>query len=117
MGRRILVEERDKSFLSKEMKQSLADGTWHNGSSYSFLSHGYTTRAPEGLSQDNKEGQKGRGFTLNGVLKEKSNYFPVLSKDNLGDTSFSCSVVSDSLQPHGLQETRLPCSLLSPGVC
>ena len=23
---------------------------------------------------------------------------------------FSCSVVSDSLRPHGLQHTRLPCS-------
>ena len=30
---------------------------------------------------------------------------------------FSCSVVSDSLQPHGLQHTRLPCPSLSPGVC
>ena len=27
---------------------------------------------------------------------------------------FSCSVVSDSLQPHGLQHTRLPCPSLSP---
>ena len=30
---------------------------------------------------------------------------------------FSCSVVSDSLQPNGLQHTRLPCPSLSPGVC
>ena len=30
---------------------------------------------------------------------------------------FSCSVVSDSLWPHGLQHTRLSCPLLSPGVC
>ena len=60
MGRRILVEERDKSFLSKEMKQSLANGTWHNGSSHSLLSHRYTTRAPKGLSKENKERQKGR---------------------------------------------------------
>ena len=29
---------------------------------------------------------------------------------------FSHSVVSDSLQPHGLQHARLPCSS-SPGVC
>ena len=28
-----------------------------------------------------------------------------------------CSVVSDSLWPHGLQHTRLPCPSLSPGVC
>ena len=30
---------------------------------------------------------------------------------------FSCSVVSDSLQPHRLQHTRLPCPSLSPAVC
>ena len=30
---------------------------------------------------------------------------------------FSLSVVSDSLWPHGLQQTRLPCPSLSPGVC
>ena len=30
---------------------------------------------------------------------------------------FSCSVVSSSLQPHGLQHTRLPCPSPSPGVC
>ena len=30
---------------------------------------------------------------------------------------FSHSVVSDSLQPHGLQHTRLPCPSLSPRVC
>ena len=30
---------------------------------------------------------------------------------------FSCSVVSDSLQLHGLQHARLPRPLPSPGVC
>ena len=30
---------------------------------------------------------------------------------------FSCSVMSDSLWLHGLQYTRLLCTLLSPGVC
>ena len=30
---------------------------------------------------------------------------------------FSCSVMSDSLGPHGQQHTRLPCSSVSPGVC
>ena len=34
------------------------------------------------------------------------------------NTLFSRSVVSDSLWPHGLQHTRLPCpSSLSPGAC
>jgi len=30
---------------------------------------------------------------------------------------FGCQVMSDSLQPHGLQHTRPPCSSLPPGVC
>ena len=30
---------------------------------------------------------------------------------------FSCSVMSSSLRPHGLQHTRLPCPSLSPRVC
>ena len=30
---------------------------------------------------------------------------------------FSCSVMSDSLQPQGLQHTRLPCPSPTPGVC
>ena len=30
---------------------------------------------------------------------------------------FSCSVVSDSLWPYGLQHTRLPCPSPSPGAC
>ena len=29
-------------------------------------------------------------------------------------SQFSCSVVSDSLQPHGLQHARLPCPLPTP---
>ena len=30
---------------------------------------------------------------------------------------FSCSVVSNSLRPRGLQHTSLPCPSLSPGAC
>ena len=30
---------------------------------------------------------------------------------------FSCSVMSDSLQPHGLQHARSPCPIPSPKVC
>ena len=30
---------------------------------------------------------------------------------------FSCSLVSNSLQPNGLQHTRLPCPSPSPGAC
>ena len=35
----------------------------------------------------------------------------------LSSVQFSCSVVPDSLQPHGLQYARLPCPSLTPGGC
>ena len=35
---------------------------------------------------------------------------------NRSVSQFSCSVVSYSLQPHGLQHARLPCSSPTPGV-
>ena len=47
-----------------------------------------------------------------------------LDKENVGhiyngifsSVQFSCSVMSDSLQPHGLQHARPPCPLLIPRV-
>ena len=33
------------------------------------------------------------------------------------EVQFSQSVMSDSLQPHGLQHTRLPCPSPTPGLC
>ena len=36
---------------------------------------------------------------------------------NMGLSLFSCSVMSDSLWPHGLQNARLSCPSPSPGVC
>ena len=36
---------------------------------------------------------------------------------NICFSSVSCSVVSDSLQPHGLQHARLPYPSLTPGAC
>ena len=35
----------------------------------------------------------------------------------ISSVQYSCSVVSNSLRPHGLQHIRLPCSSVSPGVC
>ena len=32
-------------------------------------------------------------------------------------SQFSCSVMSDPLQPHGLQHARLPCTSLTPRAC
>ena len=45
--------------------------------------------------------------------REKEKKFEVLGLLLL----FSCSVVYDSLWPHGLQHARLPCPSLSPEVC
>ena len=35
---------------------------------------------------------------------------------DISSVQFSCSVMSDSLRPSGLQHTRLPCSSLTPGT-
>ena len=32
-------------------------------------------------------------------------------------SQFNCSVMSDSLRPHGLQHSRLPCPSPAPGAC
>ena len=39
-----------------------------------------------------------------------------LSNFKFSSVQFSCSVVSDSLQPHGLQHARPPCLSPTPGV-
>ena len=39
--------------------------------------------------------------------------FPFL---DFSSVQFSCSVVSNSLRPHGLQQARTPCPLPAPGV-
>ena len=48
--------------------------------------------------------------------KHCSNEFKCFTSFN-PHLSFSCSVVSNFLWPHGLQHTRLPCPLLSLGAC
>ena len=35
----------------------------------------------------------------------------------ISSAEFSCSVMSDSLQPHGVKHVRLPCPSPSPGAC
>ena len=35
----------------------------------------------------------------------------------MGSVQFSCSVMSNSLRPHGLQHIRLPCPSPTPGAC
>ena len=41
----------------------------------------------------------------------------VFIKNTISLVQFSHSVVSDSLQPHGLQQSRLPCPSPMPGAC
>ena len=38
-------------------------------------------------------------------------------KSQFSSVQFSCSVMCDALQAHGLQHTRLPCPSPTPGVC
>ena len=40
-----------------------------------------------------------------------------VSASNLTQVQFSCSVMSDSLWPHGLQHARLPCPSPTPRAC
>ena len=47
------------------------------------------------------------------IYLSEPNFFFIVHKLLL----FNCSVVSNSLRPHGLQHTRLPCPSLSPRVC
>ena len=47
----------------------------------------------------------------------RSQVFYFKPKSNMSSVQFSHSVVSDSLQPHRLQHTRLPCPSPTPGVC
>ena len=50
-------------------------------------------------------------------LKNSLESFCLVQSQPLLLLLFCCSVVSDSLQPHRLQHTRLPCPSLFPGVC
>ena len=62
------------------------------------------------------------GQTLDWCLSDKNVSHRILSafswflKDDLLEFQFSCSVVSDSLQPHGLQQARLPYPSPTPGI-
>ena len=40
-----------------------------------------------------------------------------MDKNPFSSVQFSCSVLPDSLRPHGLQHTRPPCPSPTPGAC
>ena len=53
---------------------------------------------------------------LDGIFKSRD--ITLLTKvHTVSSVQFSCSVVSDSLQPHGLQHARLPCLSPTSGAC
>ena len=54
-------------------------------------------------------------FTLN-ILNIKYDFYLVHPLYQFSSVQFSCSVVSDSSQPHGLQHSRLPCPSSTPGA-
>ena len=41
----------------------------------------------------------------------------IINMSDISSVQFSCSVVPNTLWPHGLQHVRFPCPSLSPGVC
>jgi len=45
------------------------------------------------------------------------NWLPFRVNYHINSVQFSVSVVSDSLQPHGPQDARLPCPSPTPGAC
>ena len=54
-----------------------------------------------------------QGGFISGMQYSQIRGFPA----GLSSVQFSHSVMSDSLQPHELQHTRLPCPLPTPGTC
>ena len=50
-------------------------------------------------------------------IKDRSILFKMFKLPQFSSVQFSHSVMSDSLQPHGQQHTRLPCPSPTPGAC
>ena len=55
-------------------------------------------------------------FHFDTVIIKMANILFNVFDNQFSSNQFSHSVVSDSLQPHGLQQTRLPCPSPTPGV-
>ena len=49
--------------------------------------------------------------------KARMGWFERIALKHVYSVQFSCSVMSDSLQPHGLQHARLPCPSPNPRAC
>ena len=51
------------------------------------------------------------------VTRIETRVTKTLGETFVSSVQFSCSVMSDSLRPYGLQHTRLPCPSPPPGAC
>ena len=57
------------------------------------------------------------GISLEGMMLQLTGQPYTEAFELIGSVQFSHSVVSDSLQPHGLQHSRLPCPSPTPRAC
>ena len=71
------------------------------------LSCSHATKDWKSLSSDSMSSQR-KYWALNANLSK--------ARDYAGSVQFSHSVMSDSLQPHGLQHARPPCPSQTPGA-
>ena len=105
----IKVHSRDKSWDSEWAWEVPCTGEhffcwWfytHWGAATTLLPSGQKSGSPKDTS---------------GLELGKENGFPGPGNLKLTSFQFNCSVVSNSLQSHGLQHTRLPCPLPTPGA-
>ena len=65
---------------------------------------------------EGEEKSKKAGLKLN-IQKTKIMASSPITSWQISSFQFSCSVVSDSLQPHELQQARLPCPSPTPRAC
>ena len=54
---------------------------------------------------------------LTSLIVRETKIKTTMGRYHLTPIQFRCSVVSDSLRPHGLQHARLPCSSPTAGAC
>ena len=104
-------------FLGRHPEEVKAD-TWY--------SHTHVHSSIVHISQDVEAPQvsinrwiKKTSSIGNGILfsLKKERNFHSCCRDEIWSLQFSCLVVSNSLQPHGLQRARLPCPSPTPEAC
>ena len=99
------------SLSSSTSKGSVAAKKFKDIMHYDSMRHGHAAyeRRQDDKPKESKAKQKKK--------REEAEKLPEVSKEMYCNFQFSHSVVSDSLQPHGLQHTRPPCPSPTPGAC